>query len=104
METSPSRVRVRILGEEYTIVGDAEETTIRNLAAMVDERMHELKQALPNASISRLAVLCAINLADELNQWKLSVHDQPSTQPAVLEKTKKIISLLEEGIIGDIYP
>jgi cell division protein ZapA len=104
MESSPSRVRVRILGEEYTIVGDADETTIRNLATMIDERMQELKQALPSASTSRLAVLCAINLADELNQLKLSISDQPSIPPAVLEKTKKIISLLEEGIIGDIYP
>ncbi len=101
MESTPTRVQVRILGEDYTIVGDAEEATIRELARTVDERLRELKQALPNASTSRLAVLCAINLADELYQLK---NSELSQGPVLEEKTRKIISLLEEGIIGDIYP
>jgi cell division protein ZapA len=101
MDSVPSRVQVKILGEDYTILGDADESTIRGLASMVDERMRELKQSLPTASNSRLAVLCAMNLADELHQLK---NSETGFHPVLEEKTKKLISLLEEGIIGDIYP
>lgn len=101
MENPASRVQVKILGEDYTILGDADEETIRSLATMVDERMRELKSAIPNASPTRLAVLCAMNLADELNQLR---NSESASHPILEEKTKKLISLLEEGIIGDVYP
>ena len=103
MEPAPSRVRVRILGDEYTIVGDADERTILALAETVEERMRELQNAMPQASKTKIAVLCAMNIADELAQWKLSVDINPSEHPEIEEKTKKIISLLEEGIIGENY-
>lgn len=100
METSqPSRVRVKILDEEFTVVGDAPEETIREIANIVDTRMKELKESYPNSPFGRLAVLCALNLADELHQTSNQM-----IHPAIEEKTKKILTLLEEGIIGDIYP
>lgn len=86
MESSQSRVQVKILGEDYTILGDTDESTIRGLASMVDERMRELKSSLPTASIGRLAVLCAMNLADELHQLK---NSETGFHPVMEEKTKK---------------
>ncbi|MCG9876591.1 MAG: cell division protein ZapA [Leptospiraceae bacterium] len=104
METSPSRVKVRILEEDYTILGETDQTTIVEIARMVDERCKELQASLPSASKTRIAILCALNIADELHQAKnLNEGSEPSN-PLIEEKTKKIISLLEEGIIGDIYP
>jgi cell division protein ZapA len=104
METSPSRVKVRILDEDYTIVGDAEASTIASIAQMVEEKCQELSYALPTASKTRIAILCALNMADELYQAKFSNENLETVNPAIEEKTKKIISLLEEGIIGDFYP
>ncbi len=104
METSPSRVKVRILDEDYTIVGDAESSTILSIAQMVDEKCQELSSALPSASKTRIAILCALNMADELYQAKSSQENLVPVNPLIEEKTKKILSLLEEGIIGDFYP
>lgn len=104
METSPSRVKVRILDEDYTIVGDTEATTIVSIAQMVEDKCQELSYALPTASKTRIAILCALNIADELYQLKSSHENLESVNPLIEEKTKKIISLLEEGIIGDFYP
>jgi cell division protein ZapA len=101
MDSSSTRVSVRVFGEDYTILGEAEPSTILEIARMVDERLKELEQAMPQASRERLAVLCAMNLADELLQ-SLSL-EKTSANPIAEEKTKKIISLLEEGIIGDSY-
>jgi len=104
METSPSRVKVQILEEDYTILGETDQSTIVELAQMVDERCRELQSSLPSASKTRIAILCALNLADELYQSRNINQGSEPTNPLLEEKTKKLISLLEEGIIGDIYP
>lgn len=104
METSPSRVKVRILEEDYTILGETDPSAILDLAKMVDERCRELQASLPSASKTRIAILCALNIADELHQARNLNEGSESYNPLMEEKTKKLISLLEEGIIGDIYP
>ncbi|TGL57964.1 cell division protein ZapA [Leptospira ognonensis] len=99
---TPQKITKQIFGESYTIVGEASATYINSIAEYVEERLKEVSSSLPNASKTKVAVLCALNLADELFQLK-----EKSLEPAVTkeieDRTKKIISLLEEGIIGDIY-
>lgn len=65
-----TRAEVQIYGETYIIRGDnVSEEYVQRLAASVDERMRELAQRNPALSITRVAVLAALNLADEL--WNL---------------------------------
>lgn len=108
MDMDPPLVRekVRILSEEFTIVAQTDGETVRDLAKMVEERMEELREAIPGATTVRLAMLCALNLADELHQVRRELVSLGSevVDPVVVERTQRLISLLEEGIIGDIYP
>lgn len=98
----PARITKQLLGENYTIVGEASPEYMMEVAGFVETRLKELSQAIPNASKTKIAVLCALNLADELLQAKeKSVN--PEVAKEVEERTKKIISLLEEGMIGDVY-
>lgn len=97
METK--RVKVKIRGEVYTILGGTDSEYIQHLAKYVDSRMDELSKDLPSPTPTRLAILTALNLADELFQMKEEIVNPAS--PDAEEKTKKIISLLEEGIIGE---
>ena len=63
--------------------------------------MKEFSRILPRASERHLAVLAALNIADELFQAKEEVQEQYEGMPPVyLEKTKKLIHLLEEGLVG----
>lgn len=65
----PKRVTVEIYGETYTIRGaTADETYVKQVAARVDRRMRELAQRMPQLDVTRLAVLTALNLADELTR------------------------------------
>jgi cell division protein ZapA len=59
---------IEVFGCRYTIRGDAEESYVRELGRHVDEQMHTLATKMKNATPMQLAVLTAINLADELSQ------------------------------------
>ncbi|MDD4565237.1 MAG: cell division protein ZapA [Eubacteriales bacterium] len=60
-----NRVTVKIYGQEYTIAGDKSREHIIKVADHVNMRMHEIEKVLSGVSISSLAVLSAINVADD---------------------------------------
>ncbi|ADU50952.1 protein of unknown function DUF710 [Thermaerobacter marianensis DSM 12885] len=67
-EETTHRVTVKIFGEEYVLRGDARPAYMERLADMVDRRMNEIAKRHPRLGITRIAVLAAINLADELSK------------------------------------
>ncbi|HLS88318.1 MAG TPA: cell division protein ZapA [Sphingobacteriaceae bacterium] len=70
------RVEVRILGDTYAIRSHhASAEEVQRVADRVDIRMQELRRRYPNVSIYRLAILTALNLADELTRLQAQ-HEQ----------------------------
>ena len=63
-------IQVEIFGIEYTLRSDADVEHIQAIAQMVDERMRRLAENSTVKSPSKLAVLTALNIADELHQFK----------------------------------
>lgn len=61
-----NRVHVKIYGEEYTMRGPASPDYMKRVAHYVDEKMKQVGQANSRLGINKIAVLTAINLADEL--------------------------------------
>lgn len=64
-ETNRNRIRVEIYGQEYQIRGDASAEHIRQVARLVDRKMNEIARANSRLDLHRLAVLAAVNIADE---------------------------------------
>lgn len=60
-----NKVSVSIYGQDYTIVGDSAAEYIAKVAAHVDSRMNEIAEGVKGGPISSLAVLSAVNIADE---------------------------------------
>lgn len=60
-----NKVTVKIYGQEYTIAGDTPREHIMKVADYVNTKMHEIARALPGGSVSSLAVLSAVNVADD---------------------------------------
>ena len=50
----------------YTIRGEADQEYILGVAAYVDRKMREITDKLPVASLSKVAILASLNIADEL--------------------------------------
>ncbi len=63
-----TRVTVSIFNEEYVVKGEESPEYIEMLASFVDRRMKMIQQRNPNLSGTKVAVLTALNLADELNK------------------------------------
>jgi cell division protein ZapA len=93
-----NKVRVDIFGEKFSVTGEADTEYIINLAKIVDSKMNEMAKTMKGQNTGKIAILAALNLADELLQVKKDKGDE-----VIEEKTKRLISLLDEGITGDFY-
>lgn len=88
MENMGTRVKVRIYGQDYTIAGDRDEETIKEIAAYVDEKMREIGRNFATNAQGSLAVLAAINMADELFSARGQI-DELTAAKAQMEKDSK---------------
>ena len=65
-----SKHKVVVFGSEYLIHGEADERYLKRLAEYVDRKMQEVSTALKTVTTANVAVLAAINIADELLQLR----------------------------------
>ena len=65
-----NKVIVRIGGREHAMRGSESEEYIHKVAIYVDKKMEEISSKQPPLGISMLAILTAINLADEVIKQK----------------------------------
>jgi len=70
-----NRVTVEIFSQEYIVKGNENAEYIEMLAAYVDRRMRMIEQRNHSLSITKVAVLTALNLADELNKLQEDYDD-----------------------------
>jgi cell division protein ZapA len=66
---------VYILGQKYTIKGDATQEYIQQLAGYVTGRIKEVSDNAPNITPLKASILAAINIADELHKLKTEQED-----------------------------
>ena len=59
-------VPVHIFGTEYKIASEADPDRTRCVARYADRKMREVANSLSFGSVAKVAVLTAVNLADEL--------------------------------------
>lgn len=63
-------VRVRILGEEHSIRGEASAEYINQIGSILDTKLREVQKSHPNLTRYHMVILAAFNLADELEKIK----------------------------------
>lgn len=84
-----AQVEVQIYGHPYTIRSEADREYVQNVAGYVDRKMREVAAKVPVNSLSRVAVLAALNIADELfkERRRREAFDQAlAVRAAELEK------------------
>jgi len=86
---------VEILGQKFTISSDAEEGYMLKVAGYVDGKMQELMQASKPVAKTNVAMLAALNIADEFHRLKDS-HEAVLNRLDQLAK-KVSTTLTEEG-------
>jgi cell division protein ZapA len=65
MPEKPSLVHVQIFGQTYAVKAGTDPTYVEKLAAFVDRQMTEVSRGAGAVDSVRVAVLAALNIADE---------------------------------------
>ena len=81
---------VEIFGEVYHVRGSDENGYLQSLADLVDRKMREVARHAKTADTARIAILAALNLADELFQT------QSRQEGERVEIREKVAELTEE--------
>ena len=88
-------VQIEIYGQRYAITGDAEEEYIKQLAKFVDQHIQTLAGGMKAATLSRLAVLTAINIAHQLFQ---SERLRTQGEAAIEERAGNLLEAIDERL------
>jgi cell division protein ZapA len=86
---------VRIFGKEYPIASDQNPEYVRMLAAYVDEKMNEVSGGSDTATATRVAVLAALNIADEYMRLK---NERDKFIGLVEGRVSKVVKMVEEKL------
>jgi cell division protein ZapA len=88
-------VKVTIYGQEYPIRGHGDEEYIRKVARYVDERMAQIEERTSISTPDRLAILAALNIADELFNLQ---KEKERILSEFEEKTRALSEHLTQGL------
>jgi cell division protein ZapA (FtsZ GTPase activity inhibitor) len=82
-ELTSEAVKVNIFDQTYSLRSFKGEEHIRRIALLVDERMRQISAHTTSFELSRIAVLAALNIADELLTLTVELEEaQAATLPA----------------------
>jgi cell division protein ZapA len=87
-----SSIEINILGQKYTVRGDADEEYIKKLALYVDEKLKEIHAANPNITPMKAAILASLTIADELHKIR-DAHETAAKN--IEEKTNALTGLFD---------
>ena len=87
-----NKVEVRIAGKDYTLVGFESDEYIQKIGLYVDKKMNEILKANNKLSTSMVAVLTAINAADDL----FKAHESEINLKRDLKRANEELALLRE--------
>ena len=88
-------VSVKIRGQRYPIRSALDSQYVNGLAAYVDEKMRAAGESAPSGDSLRLAVLAALNIADELFRCQ---DIQQASRGALAERTQALERLLDAAL------
>lgn len=88
-------IKVTIHGQEYPIRGHGDEDYIRRVAQYVDERMAQIEERTSINTPVRLAILAALNIADELFALQ---KEKDRILSEFEEKTRALTEHLNQGL------
>ncbi len=96
MDDSKVTVRVNICGTEYPIQAEEEAEYIQRIAAYVDERMREVPVSVTMQSLTSVAVLTAIRIADELHKERAQKKEQVVSESMQDDRITDLIRRMDE--------
>lgn len=83
-EEQKTRIAVEIYGQTYKMVGTEQSSTMRQVAAIVDDKMRAVSERNPSLDTAKIAVLAAVNCVHDY----LRLKEQNAQMEEELKKLK----------------
>jgi cell division protein ZapA len=84
---------VEIYGQTYNVRGEGDPNYLAELARFVDSRMRDVAAQVATVDPAKIAILAALNIADEFSRYRKEREDAVGVW---IEKTEEITSRLNE--------
>ncbi len=92
---STTSVDVEIFGATYHVRGEHDREHLQELAAVVDTKMREIGDKVPTVDTGKIAILAALNLADDLVQCN---DQQEGERVEIMEKVAELTGVLTTAL------
>lgn len=90
-------VKVSIFGNDYRVRGEADPKYIQRIADYVDDTMKEIAAGGRHVSPTRIAILAAFNIADELHRSRKHAPDSKEVE----DKAAQLLELFDDELMGE---
>ena len=87
-------ITIQIYGENYTLKAGNDPSYIKEVAAFVDEKMREISSGGKAVTTDKVAMLAALNIADEFFKSRLEWERRDLETE---KKVEKLLRLLQEA-------
>jgi len=95
MERNPNLVPVEIYGQTYNLRGEGDSSHITRLAAFVDRKMREVSDHTATVDSLRVAILAALNIADEHFQLRTAEEEHHRN---VTQRLGRLVEILDRDL------
>src|SRR5690349_25167803 len=96
MDAKHDSTIVEIFGQSYNVRGDGDPNYLAELARFVDSRMREVAAQVATVDPVKIAILAALNIADEFSRFRK--QREGNTSPSWIEKTEELSERLNKAI------
>lgn len=95
MAGKQSPTTVEIYSQNYNVRGEGDPAYFMELARLVDTRMREIASEVPTMEPMKIAILAALNIADDFLKYR---RRQESVHGQWVEKTEELIARLGRSL------
>ena len=95
MDAKYDSITVEIFGQTYNVRGDGDPNYLAELAQFVDSRMREVAGQVATVDPMKIAILAALNIADEFSRYRIQREDAAGIW---VERTEEISERLSEVV------
>jgi cell division protein ZapA len=87
--------QVEIFGQTYSVRADGDSSYVHDLARFVDSRMREVADRTATVDTTKIAILAALNITDDLKQVERQRRDDPGDSVA---RAERLIRKLDDAL------
>ena len=95
MDGADESIEVEIFGQTYNVRGEGDPQYLKELARFVDTRMSDVAAQVATVDPLKIAILAALNIADEFSRYRRRREDAVGIW---IEKTEEISERLDKVI------